>query len=311
LSQRYKIILNPRSGNGNGRRVLPKIRSLLNSLRMDYDLVQTEYAGHAIELAQQAVVEGFDAVVAAGGDGTVNEVLNGLIRANGAGNPLRPLGVLCAGRGNDFAAGVDIPADLEEACQVLSDFHLRTIDIGQVRGGLYPHGRFFGNCGGVGFDAIATIEVAKLPRLGGFISYVIAILKTIFLYFEGPTVRVEYDGLSLTHQTLLVSIMNGQRLGTGFKMAPTAKPDDGIFDLCIAKQVSRARILTLLPHFTRGTQASQDEIITLQGANIRITALKGSLPAQTDGEILCVDGKQLDISLLPRRLPVICRANVE
>jgi diacylglycerol kinase (ATP) len=311
LSQRYKIILNPRSGNGNGRRVLPKIRSLLNSLRMDYDLVQTEYAGHAIELAQQAVVEGFDAVVAAGGDGTVNEVLNGLIRANGAGNPLRPLGVLCAGRGNDFAAGVDIPADLEEACQVLSDFHLRTIDIGQVRGGLYPHGRFFGNCVGVGFDAIATIEVAKLPRLGGFLSYVIAILKTIFLYFEGPTVRVEYDGLSLTHQTLLVSIMNGQRLGTGFKMAPTAKPDDGIFDLCIAKQVSRARILTLLPHFTRGTQASQDEIITLQGANIRITALKGSLPAQTDGEILCVDGKQLDISLLPRRLPVICRANVE
>jgi diacylglycerol kinase (ATP) len=278
---------------------------------MDYDLVQTEYAGHAIELAQQAVVEGFDAVVAAGGDGTVNEVLNGLIRANGAGNPLRPLGVLCAGRGNDFAAGVDIPADLEEACQVLSDFHLRTIDIGQVRGGLYPHGRFFGNCVGVGFDAIATIEVAKLPRLGGFLSYVIAILKTIFLYFEGPTVRVEYDGLSLTHQTLLVSIMNGQRLGTGFKMAPTAKPDDGIFDLCIAKQVSRARILTLLPHFTRGTQASQDEIITLQGANIRITALKGSLPAQTDGEILCVDGKQLDISLLPRRLPVICRANVE
>jgi diacylglycerol kinase (ATP) len=311
LSQRYKIILNPRSGNGNGRRVLPKIRSLLNSLRMDYDLVQTEYAGHAIELAQQAVVEGFDAVVAAGGDGTVNEVLNGLIRANGAGNPLRPLGVLCAGRGNDFAAGVDIPADLEEACQVLSDFHLRTIDIGQVRGGLYPHGRFFGNCVGVGFDAIATIEVAKLPRLGGFLSYVIAILKTIFLYFEGPTVRVEYDGLSLTHQTLLVSIMNGQRLGTGFKMAPTAKPDDGIFDLCIAKQVSRARILTLLPHFTRGTQASQDEIITLQGANIRITALKGSLPAQTDGEILCVDGKQLDISLLPRRLPVICSANVE
>ena len=311
MSQRYKIILNPRSGNGNGRRVLPKIRSLLNSLRMDYDLVQTEYAGHAIELAQQAVVEGFDAVVAAGGDGTVNEVLNGLIHANGAGNPLRPLGVLCAGRGNDFAAGVDIPADLEEACQVLSDFHLRTIDIGQVRGGLYPHGRFFGNCVGVGFDAIATIEVAKLPRLGGFLSYVIAILKTIFLYFEGPTVRVEYDGLSLTHQTLLVSIMNGQRLGTGFKMAPTAKPDDGIFDLCIAKQVSRARILTLLPHFTRGTQASQDEIITLQGANIRITALKGRLPAQTDGEILCVDGKQLNISLLPRRLPVICRANVE
>lgn len=311
MKPNLKIILNPQSGSGTGRRLLSKVRKLLDDFELDYDLRQTEYAGHAIKLAYQAVADGFDAVVAAGGDGTVNEVINGLIQANIDGHPQIPLGVLCAGRGNDFAAGVGIPADLEEACQVLAEFHQRTIDIGQVRGGLYPQGRYFGNCVGVGFDAIATIEVAKLPRLGGFLSYIIAILKTVFLYFEGPSVRVDYDGLSLTHRALLVSIMNGQRLGNGFKMAPSARPDDGVFDLCIVKQVSRRRILTLIPHFTRGTQAGEKEVITLQGAKIRITAVEGRIPAQTDGEILCIDGKQLDIMLLPRRLPVICMAGME
>ena len=103
----------------------------------------------------------------------------------------------------------------------------------------------------------------------------------------------------------MISIMNGQRLGDGFWMAPEASVEDGFFDLCIARQVSRRRILTLIPHFLRGTQATQDEIITGKGANIAIEALKGVLPAQTDGEIVCVDGTELRIEIHPLALEVI------
>ena len=91
-------------------------------------------------------------------------------------------------------------------------------------------------------------------------------------------------------------------------MAPQAEPDDGLFDLCIAHEVSRARIFGLIPHFLRGTQATQAEIATGRAAHISITALEGSLPAQTDGEILCIDGHHLEIELLPRQMEIVCQA---
>jgi YegS/Rv2252/BmrU family lipid kinase len=215
------------------------------------------------------------------------------------------MGVLSIGRGNDFAHGMGVPYDLRQACQVLIQDQRRTIDIGRVVGGIYPQGRYFGNCVGVGFDAIATIEVAKLPRLGGFVSFFVAILKTITLYYKAPLITLEYDGQTITQPLLMISIMNGRRLGDGFMMAPNAEPDDGLFDLCIAREVSRARMVSLIPHFLRGTQATQEPITTGQAARISITAVKGALPAHTDGEILCVDGQHLEIELLSRQIEII------
>jgi diacylglycerol kinase (ATP) len=137
-------------------------------------------------------------------------------------------------------------------------------------------------------------------------SFLIAILKTIFLYYKGPTVRLDYDDQTLTTSTLMLLTMNGKRMGTGFKMAPESKPDDGLFDLVIVRQVSRARIFSLIPHFLKGTQATQPEIRTLRAARVAISAVEGSLPAQSDGEIICVDGKSLDIEILPQEIEVVC-----
>ena len=305
MTRRYKIILNPRAGSGLGERELPKIHHLLNANNLDYDLACTEATDHAVKLASEAARTGYNVVVAAGGDGTSNEVINGLMESRGTNESSPALGVLSLGRGNDFAHAIGVPADLESAIQVLITNHRRQIDVGQVFGGKFPLGRYFGNCVGVGFDAVATIETAKLPRFGGFLSFLIAVLKTIILYHQGPEIRLDYDGESLTLATLMVSIMNGQRLGDGFWMAPEASVDDGYFDLCIARQVSRRRILSLIPHFLRGTQATQNEIISGRGKRITIEALKGVLPAHTDGEILCVDGRELRIEIHPRALEVV------
>jgi diacylglycerol kinase family enzyme len=89
-------------------------------------------------------------------------------------------------------------------------------------------------------------------------------------------------------------------------MAPDAEPDDGLFDLCIAREISRARMFSLIPHFLRGTQAAQEPITTGQAARISIAAVEGALPAHTDGEILCVDGQHLEIELLPRQIEIMC-----
>ena len=305
--RKYRVIANPTAGSGAGERAIPQIERLLAKYSLDADIVRTQRPWHAAELAREAAVAGWDVIVAAGGDGTANEVLNGLMEARQAGQHSPALGVLCIGRGNDFAHGVGVPYDLEHACQVLVEDHRRVIDVGRVAGGRYPQGRYFGNCVGVGFDAIGTIEVAKLPRLGGFLSYFIAVLKTIFLYYKAPLTTVEYDDQTLTQPSLMVSIMNGQRLGGGFVMAPDAEPDDGLFDLCIAHEVSRARMFSLIPHFLRGTQATQEPITTGQAAHISITSVEGSLPAHTDGEILCIDGQHLEIELLARQIEVICQ----
>jgi diacylglycerol kinase (ATP) len=308
---RYKVILNPTSGSGTGGRKEALLVSELNRLELDYDLTRTEARGHAIQLARQAAVDGYDVVVAAGGDGTVNEVINGLLQAEEEGQPLRALGVLCVGRGNDFADGVGIPADPEEACRVLQQNQQMRIDVGRVSGGDFPDGRYFGNCVGAGFDAVTTIEVGKLPRLGGFASFFLAVVKTIFLSNYNLHARIEYDDQVLRQSSMLISVMNGRRLGGGFWMAPEGKPDDGLFDLCIARAVSRRRIFSLIPHFMRGDQFTQPEITSARARKICITAERGGLPAQTDGEIICVDGQRLEIELIPRRLPVVTRLSDE
>ncbi len=307
---RHLVIVNPVSGRGAGERSIPRLHALLRGQSLSYDLVRTERPMHAAEIAQGAARDGYAVVVAAGGDGTANEVINGLMRAREAGiDPVAAMAVLCVGRGNDFAFGAGIPLDLEEGCRALVGGRRKRIDVGRVAGGLFPEGRFFGNGVGVGFDAVVGFEALKMKRLHGFASYIVAALKTIFLYFHAPLVRLELDGQSQTLRSLMVSVMNGRRMGGGFMMAPSARADDGLFDLCVAREVSRPGILALIPRFMQGTQATHPAISTARGREVRVTALEGELPAHADGETLCVDGKELSLEILPGRLDVITSAD--
>jgi diacylglycerol kinase (ATP) len=302
---KHKIIVNPVAGRGAGDRAVPQIDRLLNEYGLDFDIVRTERPWHAAELAQEAAVAGYDVVVAVGGDGTANEVLNGLMWAKQANAETAAMGILSVGRGNDFAYGMGIPSGLETGCQTLAQGHRHTVDVGRVVGGLHPEGRYFGNGVGIGFDAVVGFEAVKMTRLHGFPSYIVAALKTIFLYYKAPLVTIEYNGQTITQPALLVSTMNGQRMGGGFFMAPEGKPDDGLFDLCIAHEVSRARIFGLMSHFMRGTQATQEPIKTGQARHVVVTAVKGVLPAHADGETLCTEGKRLEMELLPGQIEII------
>ncbi len=305
--RRYRIIVNPISGRGAGERSIPAIEQMLRDAGLDFTLVRTERPWHAAELAEQACAEGYGVAVAVGGDGTANEVLNGLLRAQEAGAAGDvALGILSVGRGNDFAFGVGVPKDLAAGCEALAEGHRRTTDVGRVVGGFYPQGRYFGNGVGIGFDAVVGFEALKMKRLHGFASYIVAALKVIFLYYRAPQLRIELDGEAIIQPSLLVSIMNGRRMGGGFLMAPQGRPDDGLFDLCIARQVSRARIFALIPRFMSGTQAGQKPITTGRARRVVVTALTGSLPAHADGETLCTEGHELAMELLPRRVEVIC-----
>jgi len=301
------IIANPVAGHGAGERLVPEVSRILSGHGLDFEIVQTKRPWHAAELAEAAAKAGAGTVVAMGGDGTANEVLNGLMSAKASGADSFAMAILTVGRGNDMAYGMGIPTSVEESCRTLVEGHRRTVDVGHVVGGLYPQGRYFGNGIGIGFDTIVGFEAAKMPRLTGFLAYFVAALKTIFLYYNAPLTRVETDGQTLTLPALMISVMNGQRMGGGFMMAPDGVPDDGMLDLCIVRQVSRVRILSLIVRFIQGTQYSQEPITGLRARTVRVTALEGSLPTHADGETLCTDGQRLEIRLLPRQIDVLYR----
>ncbi|MEN8172412.1 MAG: diacylglycerol kinase family protein [Chloroflexota bacterium] len=302
---RYFVIVNPISGRGDGKSSVPVIEHCFNQAGLDYKIELTTHPWHAADLAQGAVVDGFDVVACAGGDGTVNEIINGLMQAKNAGQGQAALAVLTVGRGNDFAFSMGIPAELEAACQALIKDQRRSIDIGLVTGGLFPEGRYFGNGVGIGFDAVVGFEALKMKYLHGFASYIVAALKTIFLYFKAPQVQIDYHGESTSLPALMVSIMNGRRMGGGFMMAPNGLANDGVLDLIIARQVSRPKIFALIGRFMAGTQADHPAIQTSQVQSVTITAQNGVLPAHADGETLCTAGTQLKVEILSDQIDLI------
>lgn len=260
-------------------------------------------------LARQAAEAGVKLVVAAGGDGTVNEVVNGLMQANMNGNGRPTLGVLPVGRGNDFAYGVGIPQDTAAAVKVLTQNQHRTIDLGYFAGGDYPQGRYFANGVGLGFDTVVGFEAAKIKRLQGAASYLVAVVRTIFLYSKAPIYEIEMDGKTIRQPFLMVSIMNGRRMGGMFYMAPDSDPTDAFLDLCLAGEVSQIRILPLAVKFFSGRQAEHPAVNMVRAKNINVKAIEGTIPAHADGETICTAGQELKIEMVSNALKVITGLN--
>ncbi len=304
---KLKIIVNPTSGRGAGARSIREIREKLDARKVPYDLVVTDKPWHAVQLTKTAVKEGYKIVVAVGGDGTANEVINGLMEAKLEKLGKAAMGMLTVGRGNDFAFSMDIPVGLDESLETLLANKRIPIDIGFVKGGDYPQGRYFGNCIGIGFDAVVGFVAVKLKPLRGFPSYILGALLTNYIYFKPPRIKAVFDTETLDDHFLMISVMNGRRLGGGFMMAPNGIPNDALFDVCVTKKVSKGKVLALIPHFMKGDQYDYEAVRLIQTTTLKATALDGTLPVHVDGETLCTEGKELDIKLLKRQIDLIVK----
>ncbi|MFN8382025.1 MAG: diacylglycerol kinase family protein [Anaerolineales bacterium] len=304
---KYFVIVNPTSGRGLGEKSIPHIESSLREYGLDFTLVKTERVWHAAELAEGAVRDGYDVIVCASGDGTVNEAINGIMRARKDGHKSTAFTVLGIGTGNDFAGGTGIPTNLNDGLQALKENKRKVIDLGLVKGGDYPDGRYFGNGIGVGFDAAVGNEAIKVRWTRGLMAYLIGVVKTVFLYYNPAQVEIVLDDSETIKQvSLMISVMNGRRMGGGFQMAPESLPDDGLFDLCIAETASKGRILQMIPHFIKGSQSSLPEIQMKRAKKVSIKSLDMTFPAHADGEFICLEGSHLTLELLPKELEIVC-----
>jgi len=305
-NRRYLVILNPIAGKGTAATRIPEIEALLTARSLEYELRVTKSVWHAAELAAGAGRGGFQVVVAAGGDGTANEVINGLMLARERGERLPAMGVFSIGRGNDFAFGADIPSNLALCVDVVAAGRERPMDVGKVTGGDYPRGRHFGNGIGVGFDTQVGLEAAKLRHVHGFMAYVIGAMKTFVIYPDAPRVRLEGDDGVIEQESHQINIMNGKRLGGTFFMAPQAVNHDGLFNLCMTERLNRREMVAVMGRYTKGTQAGHPKVKVGTSSRYAIAAPGGGLVVHADGETICVDGRSLLVECLPSRINILC-----
>jgi YegS/Rv2252/BmrU family lipid kinase len=298
------VILNPIAGKGKAIKQYPKIEQFLRQSGNNFEILLTKSPGDALDIASNLPIEANDAVIAAGGDGTCNEVINGLLKRQKTALP--PIfGILPIGRGNDFSHTPGIPTDLKKALRILNDGNLHTLDAGFVKGGFFPDGRYFINGIGIGFDTKVGFEAAKLKIKSG-ISYAVGALIMLARFEPSPVIQIRYDNNEATLPAVLVSVVNGKRMGGSFFMGPKALLDDGLLDICYVRHInSRLRLLKIISHYTKGTQDQFEEVTFGRGINFHLKALEGTMAAHCDGETVCYEGKELEITCIPGALRLI------
>ncbi len=296
MTDRIKVIVNPYSGRWKGQKAIPAVEAALRRAGLDFDLVCTSGPDEGIALAREAAEAGYDIVVAAGGDGTISEVANGLVLAAGdavAGT----LGIIPLGSANDFIHTLGTPADIAAACQRLAAGQTQVIDLARI------NDRYFINNTGLGFEPQITIESRKIKRLRGRLIYVVAIFRALAHRVQ-PVMTIEWDEGRVTQEILLVTVGNGRRTG-GFWLAPLAELQDGLLDFAFAGGLTLPQILWLLIHVIRKTHLEQKAVTWGRTRRIVIES-EAPIPAHADGEIITTGGTHFEAEVLPSRLRVVC-----
>ena len=304
MSRKIKIILNPMADMGNAWKVADDLRPIISEYG-NADWSGTVHPTHATELTKQAGQQGYEMVVAMGGDGTVHEVVNGLMQLSEKERPL--LAVVPVGSGNDFAHAIGIPLQPDRALAYALSGEPSTVDLGLMTD---EHGRkeYFDNTLGIGFDAVVTIHAHRLPIVRGFLMYLTAVIQTILLNHDPSFMQMEVDGRKWEQSNLLLTMCNGSREGGGFMIAPTARLDDGVLHYVIIKKVSRAMMFRLIPEVMKGTHGNFKGVTIGTCKKMTVQADR-PMYIHADGEIYTSFGSNLRsvaFEVLPGALKVIC-----
>jgi len=280
-----KVIVNPVAGACSTHRMWPLISRLLRHIGLSFDHEFTEGRGHAIELAKTATSDGYQYLVAVGGDGTINEVANGILHSTGESGTA--LGIVCTGTGSDFIRSVGIPKDYTCACSFLTSSRRLLIDVGVVeyqKNG-QPLQRFFVNVAGTGFDATAVEATERLPKyFGGTIPYVAGLLRSLFGYRNKSVILHIGDKVEAT-RILNVVVANGSYLGGGMHIAPEAKLDDSLLDIVVVGDISKFELMKAFPMVYKGTHITHPKVRMEKATHITVESPERVL-VHADGELL-------------------------
>lgn len=294
MFKKITIIANPIAGGIKYKeKIINFILDYFSKNDRKITIRQTSKRGEATELAKQAVKEKVDLVVVIGGDGTINEVGTGLV------NTKVTLGIIPSGSGNGLARSLKIPGKVDQACQLISKGHICSIDVGKA------NNRYFFLVLGVGFDALVGKRFAESHRRGP-IPYFYFGLKEFFVY-KSDWLKISFDCKMMEIKPFVIAIANGQQYGNGAIIAPDAKLNDGILDICIVHRLTFFQTFSAIPKLFKGQIYSYPDAEFHRTQSIRIERESPAL-VNIDGEPIFEDSV-VDISILPKSLRVIASPN--
>lgn len=293
--EKWVFILNPTSGGGYGKEILPELQRRIKNQDIDAELIQTEYHGHATEIVSEFLDKGYTHFIAVGGDGTMNEVAKPLI-----GNTEKTIGLIPAGTGNDFNQILGFPDRFSEEDWV-QFFQQQTtlMDAGEV------NGRHFLNGMGLGFDAQVAaenyVEPGEVAKGSGKSKYIWHILKTLLFYKE-KKVHIEAKETSTESDCFINTIAVGRRFAGSFYLTPEAKANDGLLDVCMIKKLNLLQRLKILSMVPKGTHVKDPKVNYYQTDKLRVS-FEQKVPFHVDGELFF--DTIFDVKLIPSAVNII------
>ena len=305
-----KVILNPYAGRWKALRMREQMEIDLTHAGISYELVQTEAPHHGIELARQAVLDGFSPIIAAGGDGSISEVVNGIVQAAQENStPPPPLGVLPLGTANDLMVNLKLPLDLQKAIQVIALGYTRSIDLGKITAwditGQTSLTRYFDNNSAIGLEPSITLIQQRIKWLRGTSRYLLATLLGVI---RNPqwTMHLQWAGGEYHGPSTLVTAGNNPLTGGLFYMAPHAEAFDGLLSIVYGSMPTRRKILQLLPRTMKpgaGSYVEHPDIHEINVDWLTITTDQPT-PVHADGEIMFEQSHHLEYHILANYLPI-------
>ncbi len=292
------LIVNPAARRGRSARLVDQIVAAFGDAGLDPDVVASRAAGDVEKQVQAAAAEGAGQVIVAGGDGTVHEAVNGLMKAG-----RRPaLGVIPSGSGNDFAKACNIDLDPLDAARALAtriaaENEPRPIDVGRC------NDRCFANGVGIGFDAIVTQYAYKVRAPIGDLVYIVGLARAMLSGIVTPKLAVVSEALDYEGEATLANVANGPWLGGRFLIAPNASIGDGKLELVVAEPVTRRRLFALLPRLLRGEHLDAPEVHHARVDRLTVSA-ETPMPSHLDGELMPL-ARTFEIECLPAALRLL------
>lgn len=296
-----KVILNPYSNRWNSQARWPEAEAALKSAGVDFEVVVSEKKGAVVGLAEQAARDGFSPIIAAGGDGTIGETVNGMARAAGSmEKPLGPLGIMPLGSANDLVVNLGLPKDLTEAAKVIAAGKTDLIDVCKC------NDRYFVNNSAAGLEPYVTTKQEKIHWIKGIMRYLVAAIQGIMDRPEWNA-KMEWDGGSYNGPLSLVSIGNTRLTGGVFFMTPHADPRDGKLTFSYGYRDSRMGLFQALP---RAMKPGEGSFVEMEGMyEVHATRLSIELdkpsPAHTDGELFAEQVRSLKYDIFPKKLQIL------
>jgi len=277
------FLVNPASSNGSTGKRWPELAHRAEGLGLEGETVFSERPGHLIELAERAARDGAELVVAVGGDGTLNEAVNGLLRAGGT----TEVATIPLGTGMDFVRTYGIPTKFDDAVRTALTGAARTIDVGRVSYRTWDGRdaeRYVANVGSVGMSAAVAQRANGMSKaLGGKATFFYALVR-VFLEWQNTLVTVELDGGERREARMHdVIVANGQWHGGAMWLAPDAEPDDGLFDIVLIGDITKVDFMTTAPKIYRGTYLAHPKVDLLRSRAVTVDAPE-RLPIELDGE---------------------------